>query len=117
MMPNKKIFDHPGVLLHIKGRGLKNIDVNLKTNSANKLIKARVKKAIIIKIQLVRAKNLNLLQNLHRSTESLSPIPILNFSNKTNKTIHKRGKLKRENLMQMLQMEKMEKQANLSVSR
>ena len=113
MIP-KKIIDHPGVLIQNIFRDLKNIDINLKTDSPNKLIKAKVIKAIIIKIQLVRAKNLNLLQNVHRSKESLSPIPILNFSNKT---IHKRRKLKREHLMQMLQMEKMEKQANLSVSR
>ena len=124
------IIDNLVVLNHIKGRALKKIYKNLNTEAPNKLVKLKepltisfpllrskniIKEVIIatikIKIVRVRAKNLNLLHVVHRSKASIPTTSKLNCSNKTH---HKRRILKREHLMQKLQIGKL---ANLSMGR
>jgi hypothetical protein len=103
------IIGHSIVLIH-KPQLQKIIEINLITEALTQIInlKQHLKKSIK-KIAKIRAKNLNILQIMDRSTALLSPKMI-----GSNKAIHKLRKLKREYLMQMLQLEK---KVNLSESR
>ena len=123
------MIHHPCVLVHNKGQALKKIEISLNTEAPNKLVKIKepltnsfplirsknnikgIKATIKIQIVRVRARNINLLKVVQRSKASIPTTSKLNCSNKTQ---HKRRKLKREHLMQKLQIGKM---TNLSMGR